>query len=229
MGPHRTDFKLHRTSTPESVAAILRAAIVNGDFPMGSSLNEKALCALLNVSRTPVREALIELQGQALVKIIPYRGAFVFDLDLQEFEELGIYRAMLEKAALDAAFKYGASDLCAELGVLVDKMKDSAERRNRKGYGKLDTQYHEAIIQYSGNRFLIHAYSLVGLRLATLRHRIQHDAKTVGTSLTTHEAIVEMLREGNREQALDRLDQHINLGMTFFSQGMERFRNAAAG
>lgn len=221
-------LKLRRLSTQENVALTLRDAIIDGTFAFGMTLNEKALCESLGVSRTPVREALIELQGQNLVQIVPFRGAFVFDMDEAEFEELGDYRAILETAALRAALKSDAAGLCAQLNALLEEMKASIVTRNGKAYGVLDTSFHETILSRSRNRFLIEAYRRVGGRLAALRNRIQHDAETVMGSLRKHEMIVQASEDGDVDKATALLESHIANGMRFFCERMGKFRANAA-
>lgn len=217
-------LKLRRLSTQENVAQTLRNAIIDCEFEFGMALNEKALCESLGVSRTPVREALIDLQGQKLVQIIPFRGAFVFDMDEAEFEELGAFRAILETAALRAALKWDATGLCARLDQLLDEMQASVANKNGKAYGVLDTSFHETILAMSRNRFLIDGYEQVAGRLAALRNRIQHDARTVMGSLNKHEMIVRAAERGQVDKATALLESHIHNGMAFFCERMGKFR-----
>jgi len=206
---------------------MLRNAVINGEYAFGAQLNEKVLSESLGVSRTPVREAFIDLQGQGLIEIIPFRGAFVFDMDEREFEELGNYRAVLEAAAIRAAAAQDRSGLCSELYRFLKEMKASVVDKNGRAYGELDTAFHEAIVNRSGNRFLIDGYERVGARLAALRNRIQHETETVRGSLEKHEWIVTAIDAGRIDEAVELMDSHISNGMKFFCQRMGEFRSIA--
>lgn len=219
--------KLNRLSTHEHVALTLRNAIINGEFAFGAQLNEKALSESLGVSRTPVREAFIDLQGQALIEIIPYRGAFVFDMDEVEFEELGNYRAVLEAAAIRAAASHDRKGLSGELHNMLKEMRRSVADKNGRAYGELDTAFHETILKKSENRFLKDGYERVGARLSALRNRIQHDAKTVEGSLEKHEMIVAAIDKGQIDEAVALMETHISNGMKFFCRRIEQFRAIA--
>ena len=92
-------------SLTESVVKRLREAIVSGDFELGQPLSERQLAELLEVSKTPVREALAQLRLEGLVRILPQRGAFVFTLSQQEVVEICELRQALEASALRAAIE----------------------------------------------------------------------------------------------------------------------------
>src|SRR5690606_32899272 len=90
-------------SLTESVIKRLRAAIVSGDFALGQPLSERQLAELLEVSKTPVREALAQLRLEGLVRIQPQRGALVFTLSQREVVEICELRQALEASALRRA------------------------------------------------------------------------------------------------------------------------------
>ena len=90
----------HRTIS-SAVAEELRRRIVDGEFQSGFQLRQDALAAEFGVSRIPVREALMQLEAEGLVKIHPHRGAIVSELSTEEIEELFELRALLERAPLD--------------------------------------------------------------------------------------------------------------------------------
>ena len=68
---------LERTTTPEGIYRVLRAAILNGAVPPGGQLRERDIATELGVSRSPLREALTRLEEEGLIVKIPFRGAFV--------------------------------------------------------------------------------------------------------------------------------------------------------
>ena len=102
-------------SLTEQAADEIRARIVSGEFPLGTPLSENALAGLLGVSKTPIREALLQLKMEGLVCIQPQRGTFVFDMSARQVEELGELRETVESGALALAARRNAPALIAAL------------------------------------------------------------------------------------------------------------------
>ena len=95
---------LRRAKTlTEQAADTIRARIIGGELPLGAPLSENQLASELGVSKTPIREALLQLKVEGLVSIQPQRGSFVFDMSPADIAELGELRETLELAALRLA------------------------------------------------------------------------------------------------------------------------------
>lgn len=102
------------TSLADEIAFRLQAAILDGDYPPGTHLHQDELCARFGVSRTPVREALRELQAQHLVDLVPNKGATVRTPTRADLNEVYQLRADLEGfAAQLAAARFGGAELAA--------------------------------------------------------------------------------------------------------------------
>ena len=94
---------LERTTTPEGVYRVLRAAILNGAVPPGGQLREREIAEDLAVSRSPLREALTRLEEEGLIVKIPFRGAFVREVSAQEVAEIASVRLLVEPFAGELA------------------------------------------------------------------------------------------------------------------------------
>ena len=114
-------FKRPKSLT-ELVTEALRDRIVAGDFDLGSQLSEARIAALLQVSRTPVREAFNRLEIEGLLHVAPQRGTFVFNLEPDELAKLCDARVSLETAALAAAIRDNPGQLHARLDACVTRM-----------------------------------------------------------------------------------------------------------
>jgi len=82
------------------VAESLRERILDGEFKAGFPLRQDALASEFGVSRIPIREALMQLEAEGLIKIHPHRGAIVSELSTEEVQELFALRALLEPRLL---------------------------------------------------------------------------------------------------------------------------------
>ncbi len=90
---------LERTTTPEGVYRVLRAAILDGTVPPGGQLRERDIAEDLGVSRSPLREALSRLEEEGLIVKIPFRGAFVVEVSAQDVAEIASIRLRVEPYA----------------------------------------------------------------------------------------------------------------------------------
>ena len=167
------DRKLQRARTlTEQAADEIRARIIRGNFELGEALSENMLAAELGVSKTPVREALLQLKREGLVDIQPQRGSFVFQMNAQEAVELSELREILETAAVLRALERDPAALAAALTRIVGQMRTAIEGDDFPGYRDLDADFHQAIVDHCGNGFLKESYAGITFRVQTLRTRL---------------------------------------------------------
>ena len=125
-------------SLTELVSEALRDWIISGDLDLGSQLSEARIASELQVSRTPVREAINRLEMEGLLVVEPQRGSFVFSLEPKELAKLCDARLCLESAALSSAIASNAEKLAERLKHCVEEMaaareKGGAPRENCEG------------------------------------------------------------------------------------------------
>lgn len=104
------------------VADVLRAAIIGGGLRPGSFINQADLARQLGISRSPLREALGQLEEEGLITIIPYKGAYVTDLPIEFVDELFTLRAVLEEFGVRRAVALATADDVAHLRQLLARM-----------------------------------------------------------------------------------------------------------
>lgn len=116
-----------RRTTHELVLEMMRSQIIAGEFPAGSRLVQSDLALAMEVSTTPVREALRELASEGLVRFDPHRGAVVQELSPAEFEEIYDFRMVLEPMAIRRAIGRLTPQLLEQLERLHHLMKDEVD------------------------------------------------------------------------------------------------------
>jgi DNA-binding GntR family transcriptional regulator len=186
----------------------IRAAIVEGDLAFGEQISEAALALNLGISKTPVREALLRLRMDGLVDIQPQRGTFVFALDADEVRELTAFREIIETEALALAMRRDGAALVAALQANLARMPKGRSFDPRRVHA-LDTEFHEAIVSASGNRYLIEAYALAGRRIEALRYRLPVGDEQVEHCQQNHTRIVARVAEGDARRAASALREHV--------------------
>jgi DNA-binding GntR family transcriptional regulator len=140
----------------ERARAGIREAIASGELKPGDQIVEAAMAARIGVSRSPVREALRELEQHGLVESIPNRGTFVAALTAADVEEVVLLRGALEGlAARLAADRMGRRDLRA-LEAIVERMAGHTGpgAPEESAFTEADAEFHSTLVRCAGHRRL---------------------------------------------------------------------------
>jgi DNA-binding GntR family transcriptional regulator len=181
-------------SLHHEVASQLREQIFSGAMAPGSFVDEPSLCERLNISRTPLREALKVLSAEGLVRHEPRRGCFVSEVSEQDLDEIFPVIALLEgRCAFEAAGKASQADLQA-LALLHAQLEAHAHAGRISEYYATNVLIHEAIIGLAGNRWL--AQSITDLRKILKLARLQqlHAPGRLVQSLAEHLSVFAALQ-----------------------------------
>lgn len=208
-------------SLTETVLLRLRSAIVSGDLPLGAALSERQLAEMLNVSKTPVRESLVQLRSEGLVTIVPQKGVYVFTLSGQEVTAICEFRLTLEDAALRLAIQRDRSGLTKQMTEVVDEMADAQASGNVRRYLALDTDFHAAIFDHCGNAYLLDSYARYVGKIAALRTHLASKPMHTKLSFEEHVRILEAIRTETITGASEILLQHIGRTQRTYSSEVE--------
>jgi DNA-binding GntR family transcriptional regulator len=203
-------LKRPRTLTEQAADAI-RTRIVTGDFQLGEALSEITLAAELGVSKTPVREAFLQLKNEGLVDIQPQRGTFVFQMTQEQVRQLTVLRELLEVEAIRIAIQINAGALSEVLDEVVAAMISAVKSADFRTYKALDHDFHQRIIAASANEFIETAYSGIAFRVQALRNRLSLQPPQNDRSLEEHIALARFVAAGNADKAVATLLDHIRV------------------
>lgn len=187
-------MRLVHSSLHDEVAQRLRDQIFTGTLLQGSFIDEGAICKHLNISRTPLREALKVLTAEGLVRHEPRRGSFVREVSEQDLDEIFPIIALLEgRCAFEAALNISDSDISA-LDGLHDRLQQHAKFKRINDYYATNLTIHEAIITLADNRWLALVISDLRKILKLARLQQLHAPGRLEQSLHEHMAIYAALR-----------------------------------
>jgi DNA-binding GntR family transcriptional regulator len=210
---------LERLARPRSLSEIvadqIREMIVTGRFALGEQLSEGALAEQLGVSRTPVREAFLRLETEAMVEVRPQRGTFVFYYDAEQLRDISELRGVLEMSAVRIAVSRNRARLIANLDKVASE-SEAAGTADAVLYQTFDAAFHGAMIEATDNREMIEAYERISGRVRAIRYRFTHSPEQVGRSQRDHRTIVDALRDGRDDDAIKKLGQHVYSGYELF-------------
>jgi DNA-binding GntR family transcriptional regulator len=175
------------------IAQRLRTMIATDELKPGERLRERTLAERLDVSRTPLREALKELAGDGLVVVLPKRGAVVADLSAAAIGEKLDVLGVIEAFGGEQACKRATDSEIAEIRALHHEMHAAYERRDRLNYFRLNQAIHASIIAASRNMTLIQVHERLNRQLYRYRFQGSVTSETWHTAIDEHEVIIELL------------------------------------
>ena len=187
----------------------IRDMIVEGLLAEGEWINENELCQQLQISRTPLREALKVLAAEGLVELVPRRGAHVAQLSVREivdlFEALGGVEGL---AAEMAANRMSADDL-EELRQLQFRIEQMHGAKNRLAYFHDNQELHEAIVRSSGNSAIVDIHARLIARVRRARYRAILSESRWSEAVQEHALILAALENRDARRAGDLMRQHV--------------------
>lgn len=200
---------LRRRSLHEEVADCVRTMIIEGELKEGQRIHEPELCKQLDISRTPLREALKVLHSEGLVTIEPNRGAWVATITPEEIREhFEIISSLERRAAELTAVKASESDL-ARLSKLQDKLERHYQARERNEYFETNQHIHRLIIELAGNDTLTQLHHQLMNRVSRGRYLAIGMQHRWEESVDEHRALLDALRARNAELAGRILAEHV--------------------
>lgn len=191
---------IQRLALHEQVADRLRHMLVEGVIAPGAKLNEREICELLSVSRTPLREAIKLLAAEGLVELLPNRGAVAASLDegdiISTFEVL----AMLEGQSGELAAERITEEELNEIRAMHYEMMACFTRKNLAGYYELNARIHAAINAAAKNPVLSQIYRSVNTRAHPVRFHTNHDESKWKLAAAEHSEMLDALaaRDGDK-------------------------------
>lgn len=200
---------VYKTRT-QLVVETIREKILSGEITAGQPLRQAALAEELNVSRIPVREALLQLEAEGLVSFEPHKGATATELNVEQVDELFELRAMLEGDLLASSIPNLTDEMLELAQNLLNKLDKALGKENAANtWSELNSDYHNCL--YSGaNR--PQTQDLVDtLNKNADRYIRMHLLWAGGISKaeSEHNEILSLCRERNVEKAVAVLKQHI--------------------
>jgi DNA-binding GntR family transcriptional regulator len=214
-------------SLTDLVVEEMRARIIDGRLRLGQALSESALATDLGISKTPVREALLQLKVERLVDVLPQRGTYVFQMAADQVIMISELREILEVAAAASAIKRNHAALLARMSGTFDHMRAAFVAVDNAAYRMLDGEFHQAIIDLCGNPYTIDAYGQVGFRTQALRSRLSDEAALNRLSFQDHSKMLKLVKARDVPVLQRLLRAHIRHTMKSYLDVLKR-RDAAA-
>jgi DNA-binding GntR family transcriptional regulator len=206
----RMEQFVERPNLRNQVYDILKKRIILREIEPGKKINEEELAESLGVSRTPIRETLVRLEHEGIVRIIPRRGAFVVSQSNKEVIDLLQVREVLEGLVVRLATENMERDLFDHLRRCLKEISSTDERDDRLlKYTPADVQFHALLLEACNNPLLKSMMETVNSHLQMVRLRTVALPGRPEQTVREHYEILEAIEQGNPILAEKSMRKHV--------------------
>jgi DNA-binding GntR family transcriptional regulator len=206
---------MRTSASPPTGSASKRAydfakwAILNAVYKAGDVITEGGLAHEIGVSRTPVREALLRLEAEGLVRLYPKKGAIVTSFSVHEVEDVLEARVMVENFTAAATFA-NRHEVLPELERVHEEMKARMRERDTAGFTECDRVFHELIVDAAGNTVLSSIYRMLRERQTLFTSVMMRGrADRMEAAIAEHETLLETLRGDDQDRFCRAVNDHL--------------------
>jgi DNA-binding GntR family transcriptional regulator len=200
------DFQVDVLSS--QVSKVLREAILEGVLEGGQKLVEMEIQEMFGISRSPLREAIRDLEKDGLVTIVPRRGAFVRRVTVKDIEDIFPVRANLEALAARLAHTHISPEDLEEMKDVLDRMQMDAKSNDTKSYWQHHSTFHEIFINASQNHVLIETLGRLRLHSLWYRFSYKYYEEDLEGQYSIHAQIYELF--ANRKSNVKKLEKLVH-------------------
>jgi len=187
----------------------IREDILNGVYKEHEELKEASLGKMMDVSRTPVREALRQLELEGLVEIIPNKGARVTGITKKDIEDIYQIRYLLEGLSARWATENVTEEQLEKMEETLYLTEFHAKKGNFTQVYELDSQFHELMYEASGSKMLNHILSDFHMYVTRIRKTSLALDNRSKNSTEEHRAILDAIKERNAQKAEECAHNHV--------------------
>lgn len=202
----RTDKSL---SNSQRAAHALRRLIFSGQLAPGSDHLETELATRLDMSRTPVREAVLVLESQGLLEVRPRKGVRIMPISPDDMSEIYEVLTELESMAAENAARatYAAGDL-KELSSAIEAMDAALADEDRTAWAEADERFHRELVRLGKNRRVMEIFDRLSDQVRRAKAVTLHVRPLPVKSNSDHRAVYDAIRSGDPEAARDTHRRH---------------------
>jgi len=187
----------------------IREDILNGIYQPDEELRENTIGKSLGVSRTPVREALRQLELEGLVYIIPNKGAYVKGISMEDIRDIYMIRSRLEGLSARLAAEKMTNEQLEELEEVILLAEFHANKGHYEKVFEMDSKFHKMLYEASGSKQLHHLLTDYHHYVQRVRKRSVSEMNRAGRSTEEHKRILDAIRDRDPDRAEELAKEHI--------------------
>jgi DNA-binding GntR family transcriptional regulator len=210
-----------RLTLSEQISNRLRDMIIQNQLSPGDRIRERDICKELEVSRTPLREALQKLASEGLIELVPNRGAVITAPSAEEIADMLQVLGVLEAFAGERACESVTQEEINEIKALQYEMLAAFSRGDRLAYFKLNQRIHFSIVKAARSDTLLSMHERLNARLYRIRYQSNLRNELWGGAVNEHNNIMAALEERDAKKLSTLLRQHLRSTWEKVSEVME--------
>lgn len=197
----------------EQVYVYLKNAIINRELSPSTVYSEQWVASHLGVSRTPVREAILQLKQEYFVEVLPYKGFTVKEMSLDDVRDTFQIRQALEGFCVIQIAQNNETTVVKKVFEKLDsalvELQKCSDSNNPNDFVYYDAQFHSQIIHYANNERLISTYNEIRYRFERITLRVLTEHERMNSTIDEHKKIYEMMRSGKPWEAYQAIQIHL--------------------
>ena len=196
----------------------LRNAIVTGSLEAGSLHSEQSIAANLGLSRTPIREALLQLVNERLVDFVPNRGVRIAELNAEHLAHVLQFRAAIEGCGASRMAANKDPHQIARLDSELKRQRKIIKAGDRLVWIQANMDFHMLLAENSENRLMMDAFASLASHTKRIGYRMNYRSQRMRESLDEHSAIVDAIRRGDSDRARTLAEEHLYITTVLMKQ-----------
>ncbi|WP_051533712.1 GntR family transcriptional regulator [Desulfitibacter alkalitolerans] len=205
---------ISKTTLKEQAYSYLKKAILKGEIEAGRIYSEQWFADFLGVSRTPVREAILQIRQEGLLETLPSKGIIVKEISPADIESTFQIRQAIEGFCVVSIARevnsHAAQDLLNSLYTLIDTQKEAAGYMNSYRFTEVDELFHRHIINFVNNNKFVETFDDLRIRVYRLCMDTLKTEGRMRETVNEHYEIYEKMKAGQPWEAYMAMNQHLS-------------------
>ena len=200
-------------SLTDSIAGVIRARILKGEYKIGEKIKETHVAEELSVSRTPIRKAFKQLEEEGLIEYVPNKGCFAKGFTRQDIEDVYAVRKVLEELTVEWAVKRITDDDVRAMAEKCEEMQGYVDNADSARVLACNKEFHEVIYRATGSRFMSQVLRSYKEYIEQTTRPIFYEPKFLQQIVDEHRAIVDAFEKRDTKSAVAAMSRHMTNSM----------------
>ena len=196
----------------------VRKGIVTGLLEAGALYSEQVIATRLGLSRTPIREALLQLVGEGLVVFVPNCGVRIAEFDPEHLAHVLQFRAAIEGCGASRAAAAPSPAGLRRLEAELKRQREIVKNSDRLLWVDANMEFHTLVAECSENKLMLNAFAPLASHTKRLGYRMNNRATRMKESVDEHTAIVDAIRRGDPDRARTMTEEHLYVTTVLMKQ-----------
>jgi DNA-binding GntR family transcriptional regulator len=209
--------EIKRKTLKDTIYTSLKEIILNNNFPSDDFITENSLAEKLNVSRTPLREAMQDLVNENLIEFKPRKGYKIKTHSIEEVEQIFLLRFVIEKEIIDPLFEKVTPEKISTLKKIIDRQKDTVINEDGYQFMLIDKEFHRELFLISEYNIFLKSYDLFHNLTILIGAQAIRKKGRMTEVINEHIEIINMLEKKDKEGMIKAINNHLSRTQSMYT------------